>query len=73
VAEHRIVEVRRPDLSVFFQPEVPARRIQLIEIDPTTSAEAHELNCRFAVLCNNNALAVLSGGDEFRQARFRFA
>ena len=71
-AESWVIEVGRPPSVISFDPESQASRLQFLEIDPTGPAEWHKLDDRFPMLGDNDALAVLSGGDELSKTRLRF-
>ena len=57
-AELWIVELGRPPLLVCLNPQPLAGRIKLLEVDPASPAEAHDLNGRIAVLRDDHAFPV---------------
>ena len=72
-AELWIVELGRPPLLVRLYPQPLAGRIKLLEVDPAGPVEPHDLDSRLAVVRDDDALTVLRGHNDLREARLRLS
>ena len=72
-AEGGIVEFLWPTFPVALDSETPAGGLQLVEVDPAAPVAANQFSGWPTVPCNNHALALAGGGDQFGEARFRIA